>query len=66
MVRFFSRSSTRKKMRKKKHAHSKDEDMMRLRHLIRCPKVRTKNVTYPKLRELREHDLGQRIVLRWT
>lgn len=64
MVHFISCLSSFIKMRKK-HAQSKDEDVMILKHLIRFPKVRTKNVIYLKLRELREQNLGQRLVFRW-
>ena len=35
-----------------------------LRHLNRCPKVKTNFATYPKLGHGREHDLGLRFVLR--
>ena len=37
-----------------------------LRHLNRCPKVKTNFATYPKLGHGREHDLGLRFVLRWS
>ena len=35
-----------------------------LRHLHRCPKVKTNFTTCPKLGHGREHDLGLRFVLR--
>ena len=37
-----------------------------LRHLHRCPKVKTNCATCPKLEHGREHDLGLRFVLRWS
>jgi hypothetical protein len=37
-----------------------------LRHLHRCPKVKTHFATCPKLEHGREHDLGLRFVLRWS
>ena len=37
-----------------------------LRHLHKCPKVKTNFVTCPKLGHGREHDLGLRFVLRWS
>ena len=37
-----------------------------LRHLNRCPKVKTNLATYPKLGHGREHDLGLKFVLRWS
>ena len=37
-----------------------------LRHLHRCPKVKTNFATYPKLGHGREHDLGLRFVPRWS
>ena len=37
-----------------------------LRHLHRCPKVKTNFATCPKLGHGREHDLGLRFVLRWS
>ena len=39
-----------------------------LRHINRCPKVKTNFATYmyPKLGHGREYDLGLRFVLRWS
>ena len=37
-----------------------------LRHLNRCPKVKTNFASYPKLGHGREHNLGLRFVLRWS
>jgi len=37
-----------------------------LRHLHRCPKVKTNFATCPKLGHGPEHDLGLRFVLRWS
>ena len=37
-----------------------------LRHLHRCPKVKTNFATYPKLGHGREHDLGLRFVQIWS
>lgn len=46
----------------------KVEDMTILKHLknCRCPNVKTINAIYPKVRELQEHDLGQRPALWWS
>ena len=37
-----------------------------LRHLHRCPKIKTNIATCPKLGHGRKHDLELRFVLRWS